>query len=178
MLFNSFSSTLFAAEGQPKRTISIMAMSDMRSAISGLEIENFEHKPFVPYHRKITDIIRNGGFWLFATLATIGNIGCITRFIRADQFSDVQSDSKMPLSEASISKILPDTPTCTQFFREQWKFLSPIFETGQLPREYYDRTVLPFLSCVHIYEGGFSSVSKVKVDISHHRITSNVIEVS
>lgn len=173
-------------------------MPDIRRALSELEIENFEHKPFVPLNKlkilfnrnlitdllkqheipfydhqeKIPDIIRNDGLRLFATLATIGSIGCITRFIRADHL-----DSKMPLSEASLSKSLPDALTCTQFFREQWKFLSPIFEAGQYPREYHDRTVLPFLSCDHILDGGFSSVSKIKVDISHHRITSNVIEV-
>ena len=177
-------------------------MSDISLELERLAIDNFEHKLFVPYPKvealldretitnllaehdvpvyakaEITNLILAGGRRLFAILIKIRDVGCISHFVKADQFLSSQLDSRLPLTEDSISRIVPNEFTCKQFFRYQWTFLSPVLRIGPMSRELHDRTVLPFLSSCPIQQGGFADVTKVEVDISHHKIPSTTPKV-
>jgi hypothetical protein len=178
-------------------------MADICNELDGLEIENFEHKYFIPlgklkrlftrerigdllqqhdikfYDRtEITNAVLNNGLRLFATLASIRGISFITQFLKADHFSGGQFDSKLPLRESSLKAILPNSETCTQFFKKQWRFLAPVLREDQSHRELDDRTIMPFLSSTPIGYGGFAKVFKVRVDASHHRIQGHQTEAS
>jgi hypothetical protein len=122
--------------------------------------------------QEATISVLNNGIRLFATLAYIGNIKQIIRFFATDSVSGAELDSKLPLSEADLLKILRVPDICTQFFRRQWMFLTPIFQEDQSQRELEDWTILPFLGKREEFgsKGGFAKVYKVKVDFSHHRI--------
>ena len=178
-------------------------MTDICTELDALEIENFEHKFFIPLSKleqvftrekivallqqhgvefylqiEITNAVLKNGLRLFATLASIRDIKYITRFLESDYFSGGQFDSKLPLSEASLLAILRDPDRCLQFFRKQWRFLAPVLLEDQYHRELDDRTILPFLSWTPIMDGGFANVFKVRVDASHHQIPVAQTEVS
>jgi len=178
-------------------------MTDICAELDALEIENFEHKFFIPLSKleklltreriidllqqhdvefyvrdEVTNAVLKNGRRLFAILASIRDIKSITRFLEADYFSGGQFDSKLPLSESSLLTILRDRDKCVQFSRKQWRFLAPIFREDQSYRELDDRTILPFLSSTPIKDGGFANVFKVRVDASHHKIPGAPVEVS
>jgi hypothetical protein len=178
-------------------------MTDICTELENLEIENFEHKFFIPLSKleqlftrerivallrqhgiefyvqvEVTNAVLKNGLRLFATLASIRDIKSITQFLKSDYFSGGQFDSTLPLSEASLLTILSDPDRCLQFFRKQWRFLAPVFREDQSHRELDDRTILPFLSSTPIGHGGFANVIKVRVDASHHQIPGVQAEVS
>lgn len=178
-------------------------MSDICTELDNLEIENYEHKFFIPLNKleqlftrerivtllqqhdvefylriEVTNAVLKNGLRLFATLASIRYIKSITRFLESDYFSGGQFDSKLPLSEASLQTILRDSERCVQFSRKQWRFVAPVLREDQSHRELDDRTILPFLSLTPIRDGGFAKVFKVRVDASHHQIPGAQAEVS
>jgi hypothetical protein len=178
-------------------------MADICAELDALEIENFEHKLFIPLSKleqlltperivallqqhdikfylqtETTNAVLKNGLRLFATLASIRGINLITRFLEADYFSGGHFDSKLPLSESALLTIVRDPERCLQFSRKQWRFLAPVLREDQSHRELDDRTIMPFLSSTPIGKGGFSNVFKVRVDASHHRIPSAQAEVS
>jgi hypothetical protein len=177
-------------------------MADICGELDALEIENFEHKCFVPlsklqvlltrerildllqesdikfYDRnEVTNAVLNNGLRLFATLASIRNIDCIVRFLKADYFSGGQFDSKLPMNESNLQTILQNEDISRKFFRKQWTFLAPVLREDQSHRELDDRTIMPFLSSTPIGHGGFANVFKVRVDASHHQILGAQSEV-
>jgi len=178
-------------------------MTDICTELKALRIENFENKFFIPLSKleqlftreriidllqehgvafyvqtEVTNAVLKNGLRLFAILASIRDINSITRFLQADYFSGGQFDSKLPLSESSLLKILQDPDKCLKFFRRQWRFLAPVLREDQFYRELDDRTILPFLSSTLIRSGGFANVFKVRVDASHHQIPGTQAEVS
>src|SRR5271163_1278567 len=121
-------------------------MTDICAELDALEIENFEHKFFIPLSKleklltreriidllqqhdvefyvrdEVTNAVLKNGRRLFAILASIRDIKSITRFLEADYFSGGQFDSKLPLSESSLLTILRDRDKCVQFSRKQWR---------------------------------------------------------
>jgi hypothetical protein len=178
-------------------------MADICAELDALEIENFEHKFFIPLAKleqlftreriaallqehdiefyvrtEATNAVLKNGLRLFATLASIRGINSITRFLEADYFFGGHFDSKLPLSESALLTIVGDAERCLQFSRKQWRFLAPILREDQSHRVLDDRTIMPFLSSTPIGKGGFSNVFKVRVDASHHQIPSTKAEVS
>ena len=178
-------------------------MANIVARLDELELDNFDYRPFVPFNRlqelfthetileilqdhglefyvmnEVVDRVLEGGLRTFATLAAIGNIGSIMRFIKQDQFSGIPLDAKLPLKDADISQYFSDTRECTQFLRKQWTFLAPVFSGYRSHRELHERTILPFLRKDFIGEGGFAKVYKVKVHASHHSLSSTPTEVS
>ena len=171
-------------------------MADIAVRLSALELENFEHKSFIPFSEleklftrdKVYELLQqynlgfhlidetvnrvlNGGLRTFAVLGTIYDIGNITRFIKEDQFSRVSLDARLPLGETDISRYFSDSKKGEMFFRKQWSFLAPVFSfEDRLCRILNDRIVLPFLSKKFVGEGGFAKVYKVTIDESHHTL--------
>jgi hypothetical protein len=177
-------------------------MSDICGELDALDTVNFEKNRFIPLNKlrrlftkdkilallkqndveiylwtEATNAVMNNGLRLFATLASIRSIKLITRFLATDSFSGSQFDSKLPLSESDLSKILRDSNVCIQFFERQWRFLAPVFQEDQAYRELEDWTILPFLGRKRIASGGFAVVYKVTVDASHHKIGGSHGEV-
>lgn len=182
-------------------------MVDVEVELGKLEIDNFESRPFVPlcklegyfklekiqnlllesihshglehhFLNVATERILAGGLRTFAILASIRDVGSVSRFIRADQFSRVPLDNKLPLEAGTISRYIPDSAKATLFYRRQWTFLAPVFSEDFVARELDDRTVLPFLSCENITKGGFGRVYKIKVHRSHQCLSNIHTEVS
>lgn len=176
-------------------------MADTRHELDNLEVENFEHKCFIPlsnlkalmtrervahllerskvefYERdRITNTILKNGLKVFAILTSIGEIDSITCFVEADHFGG-ELDSRLPLSEAALVDILRSEVTGRKFFRKQWRFLAPVFQPDQSHRLLDDHTIIPFLTSEPIRPGGFSKVSKVTVDALHHNIQQTHGEV-
>lgn len=160
-------------------------MSDICGELDALDIVNVEKNRFIPLNKlrklftkdkivallkqndveihlwaEATNAAMNNGLRLFATLASIRSIKLITRFLATDSFSGSQFDSKLPLSESDLSKILRDPNLCTQFFERQWRFLAPVFQEDQAYRELDDWVVLPFLRRRKIASGDFAVVYK------------------
>lgn len=178
-------------------------MADICTEIDDLEVENFEGIYFIPlpdleklFTRKrvvgllkehniefyketqIADAVFRNGLRLFATLASIRSIQFITRFLERSQVPDTDLDSKFPWNESSLLPILEDMKRCSNFFKKQWRFLAPVFKQDQYQRTLDERTILPFLSRVVLKDGGFSRVSKVTIDGSHHRLPGTQGKVS
>jgi hypothetical protein len=179
-----------------------MTEIDICRELDALDVVNFEKNRFIPLNRlerlltrekivallaqnnvefhlcaEATSTILNNGIRLFATLASIRNIKLITRFLATDSFSGAQLDSKLPLSESDLLRIIQDPNTSTQFFQRQWRFLAPVFQENQSYRELADWAILPFLRRSKIGQGGFAVVYKVTVDAAHHRIAGTHGEV-
>lgn len=172
-------------------------MADLTVLLGTLELENFDHNPFVPFNKvealftrdKIHEILQqhdveyylideivkriiNGGIRTFAILAAVHEIRSITRFIKADQFAEVSLDAKLPLKETDISRYFSNPDKGRLFLRRQWTFLAPVFsERTRSRRELDDRIILPFLHKKFIAKGGFAKVYQVTVDASHHKLS-------
>lgn len=172
-------------------------MADIAVLLGTRELENFEHKPFVPFSAletlftrdKVNELLRkhdlefhlinetvdrviDGGLKVFAVLTAVQDIGSITRFIRGDQFSEVGSlDAKLPLKETDIPRYFSNPDNGKLFLRRQWSFLALVFSENRSRsrRELHDRTILPFLHKTLIAEGGFAKVYKVKIEASHYK---------
>ncbi|MCJ1436519.1 hypothetical protein MMC27_005898 [Xylographa pallens] len=161
-------------------------MADIAVLLSTLELDNFEHRPFIPFSQlevlftreKIIELLQQhklefhilneivhrilgGGLRTFAVLAAIQDIGNVARFIKADQFSDISLDSKLPLNEADIPRYFADPDKGKLFLRRQWTFFAPVFSENQSRRDLDDRTILPFLHKNFIGQGGFAKIYKI-----------------
>lgn len=121
-----------------------MMTEGMTSLLGTLELENFDHHPFVPFNKletlftrdKIYELLQQHGveYYLideivnnvidegirtFVILTTIDDIRSITRFIKADHYSDVSLDAKLPLKETDISRYFSDSVNDRLFVRRQ-----------------------------------------------------------
>jgi predicted RNA binding protein YcfA (HicA-like mRNA interferase family) len=177
-------------------------MADICAELDDLEVENFERNHFIPlpqlekcltrekvmgllkehgieFHREtqVADAVFRNGLRLFATLASIRSIKFITRFLEKNQVPYTDLDSKFPWSESSLLPILEDSKRCGSFLKRQWRFLAPVFRQDQYQRVLDERTILPFLSEKLLKDGGFSRVSKITVDGSHHQLPDTQGEV-
>ena len=175
-----------------------MMMDGMMVLLGTLELENFDHRPFVPFNKlealftrdkthklllqqhgvdfylidEIVNKVIDGGIRTFAILTAIDDIRSITRFIKEDHYSDVSLDAKLPLKEADVSRYFSNPDKGTLFLRRQWAFLAPVFsERTQSRRELDNRIILPFLHKKLIAQGGFAKVYRVTIDASHHKLS-------
>lgn len=171
-------------------------MEDIADLLSPRELQNWEHKSFVPFSElktlftrdKVLELLRqhdlefhlinetvdrvlDGGLRTFAVLADIQDIGSITRFIKEDQFSEISLDAKLPLNETDFFRYFSNPEKGRRFLRKQWSFLAPVFAENRSRRELDDRIILPFLRKDYFTEGGFAKVYKVKVDASHYKLS-------
>ena len=178
-------------------------MDNIEARFKALKVYNFEHRSFVPYYQlqatftaeKISELllqndvafhsvheiqvrVSSGGLKLFAILTAIGDPGSITRFIQADQYIHDPLDSKLPLKEEDLPRYFSNPDKGKSFLYKQWKFLIPVFSDHHACRHLDDRTILPFLERKIIGRGGFSEVYKVRIDRSHHNLSSPQTEVS
>ncbi|KAL9103274.1 MAG: hypothetical protein Q9163_001676 [Psora crenata] len=168
-------------------------MADIAVRLGALEVENFEHKSFIPFSElkdlftrdkvyellrqydlhfhlinEVVDRVLDGGLRTLAVLGAVQDIGSITRFIKEDQFSGVPLDARLPLQETDISRYFSNPEKGKLFLRRQWSFLAPVFSEYRLCRELDDRIILPFLHKKFVAQGGFGKVYRISVDASHY----------
>ena len=168
-------------------------MADIAVRLGALELENFEHKSFIPFSElkklftrdKVYELLRqhdlhfhlinetvdrvlDGGLRTFAVLGAVQDIGSIMRFIKEDQFSGVPLDARLPLQGTDISRYLSNPEKGKLFLRRQWSFLAPVFSENRSCRELDDRIILPFLHKKLVDKGGFGKVYRISVDASHY----------
>lgn len=177
-----------------------------RNSILGLQILNWEKKPFIPYShlqghireplvRAVTEeCIQDGlieeyhrdemiqavlfdGLRIFGILSLLGKEMLLPSFARADKFINKSLDAKLPYEEIDLRAIVGDV--YRQFYDLQWQFLAPIFERNSILRDLNKESTLPFLSMQKMAEGGFSNVYRLKLLGSHQRLVDgNPTEVS
>ena len=174
-------------------------MADIVVRLGALELENFEHKSFIPFNElknlftrdKVYELLRqydlhfhlineavdrvlDGGLRTFALLGAVQDIGSIARFIKEDQFSGVSLDARLPLQETDISRYFSNPEKGKLFLRRQWSFLAPVFSENRSCRELDDRIILPFLHKKFVDEGGFGKVYRISVDASHYMSNTSI----
>ncbi len=165
-------------------------MADIADRLGALELENFEHKSFIPFSElkklftrdKVYELLRqydihfhlinetvdrvlDGGLRTFAVLGAVQDIGSITRFIKEDQFSGVSLDARLPLQGTDISRYFSNPEKGKLFLRRQWSFLAPVFSENRSCRKLDDRIILPFLHKKLVDKGGFGKVYRISVDV-------------
>lgn len=162
-----------------------------------LEVSNFEHKKFVPLPRlieyfttekipsllddkvqsyereEVVNPILKNGVRLFATLVVINNVDSVSAFLKSDNFSGRDLDSKLPLNEPTISNIVTNATKRQRFLQEQWKFLAPVLRNDQACRELDGQTILPSTSrTLHTGKGAFGDIYKIEImphnSLIHH----------
>ena len=170
--------------------------NDMRLELEDLEIQNYEHKPFIPLDAlkellpesrvatliralsqngevqvwqqpELVRIIVDNGLRVFATLLSFSRPGLIQKFKETDHFAHSQLDSRLPLTKDSLGLILGDEKLSTWFYKHQWRFLAPFFRADQSHRELPDHVILPFTGCESLGEGGFGEVHKLTMAASY-----------
>ena len=138
-------------------------MADIAVRLGALELENFEHKSFIPLSElkklftrdKVYELLRqydlhfhlinetvdrvlDGGLRTFALLGAVQDIGSITRFIKEDQFSGFSLDARLPLQGTDISRYFSNPEKGKLFLRRQWSFLAQsegiLYDFGQKGR--------------------------------------------
>ena len=174
-------------------------MADIADRLGTLEVENFEHKWFIPFNElkrlftrdKVYELLRQhdiefyliddivdqvlaGGLKTFAVLGAVQAIGSITRFVKEDQSS---LDARLPLKDTDVSLYFSNPDKGKRFLRRQWTFLAPVFSENRSYREFDDRFILPFLHKNPIAQGGFGKIYRITVDASHY-ISNTSIKVS
>ena len=181
-----------------------LSFDDICDRLVDLEIDNYEHKQFVPYQSleqlftrktihdilqldivkfyqvsEIIEVVLRGGLRVFAILVSIRDVGSIVQFIKAERSLGFPLDAKLPL-DFDIAEIYMSTPSKRQaFIRNQWKFLAPAITSDQLVRELDGHTVLPFTSQRSLEKsGGFGEIYAVKVHPGYHQIPGILAEVS
>ncbi|KAH6649387.1 hypothetical protein F5144DRAFT_4293 [Chaetomium tenue] len=135
-------------------------------------VQNYDQKLFVPYHclvqtfkrdtvlgliesattiafhrrDELADAVLSHGLRLFAILAHIDELAALERFLELDNFAASHYDSKLPMSEASLSEIFGETDrdAAKKFFSTQWAYVPPSFTKYQSYRVLDSRVVLPF----------------------------------
>lgn len=118
-----------------------------------------------PYqkHEALQVILRDGKR-VFATLCTMGKESSIMDFIHHfDAFNNSRLDSVLPLDEAVLKGIFPDThgQDYRTFYDTQWGFLAPVFAHDLWYRKLHDRSILPFVREESLGKGGSGKVSRV-----------------
>ena len=173
--------------------------SDIRVELEDLEIQNYEQKPFVSpdalrqlltesrvstlihtlsengdievwQQAELSRIIVDNGLRVFATLLSFSRPDLIVKFKETDHFAHSQLDSRLPLSQDSLSTILRDEKSSAKFYKHQWKFLAPLFRADQSHRELQDNVILPFTGCEPLGEGGFGEVHKMFLTASYQAL--------
>ncbi len=171
-------------------------METAREELEELDIRNYEQKSFVPHHelrclldeRKVTELIQavseqgkiqvyqqhevvsvilDSGLRLFATLLSLSRPEMMLKFVKTDHFTHPHLDSRLPMSKHDLNIILGDEKIGARFYRNQWRFLAPFFCADQSHRELEDETILPFIECHPVGEGGFGEISKLSLIGSH-----------
>lgn len=171
-------------------------MDAIYDQLSNLEVDNFEHRPFVPYTeleqvftrdtillslqqcsvkfykiQETVSAVQSGGLRVFATLTAIRDIDSIVQFLKVDRSSGSSLDSKLPLTPDNVAHFVKAPLKHQAFLRSQWKFLAPVVSSDQLLRDFHEQTILPFTLRLPLGKNGaFGEVTKVRVDASSHRI--------
>ena len=178
------------------QTGNTLSLDDICDRLIDLEIDNYEHKQFVPYQSleqlftretihdilqlntvkfyqisEIIEVVLRGGLRVFAILVSIRDVGSIAQFIKAERSLGFPLDAKLPL-DLDIAETYIGSPSKRQaFIRNQWKFLAPAITSDQLVRELDERTVLPFTSQRSLEKnGGFGEIYAVKVHAEYHQV--------
>lgn len=171
--------------------------------LDALDIENFEHRSFIPFEKlqqlftrekveklletsdvkfydreDIAKAILDGGRKVFAILASIQEISAITRFVERDSFGGNPLDARLPFDETALAPIFPQEHARRSFFRKQWRFLAPSFHADQSHRTLSEHTITPFVSSKRFTDGAYGDIYRVTVEGSHHNIQPGRVHVS
>lgn len=176
-------------------------MGDIRTELEELEVQNYDHKFFIPLddlrtllpksrvaalvrtlteenkiehwqESELVQMVVNNGLRVFATLLSFSRPDLIVKFKETDHFAHSQLDSRLPLSRESGVQILRDINLAAKFDKHQWRFLAPFFCADQSHRELHENVILPFTECKQLKEGGFGEVHKVTLAASHQALMS------
>ena len=176
---------------------------DICQELDALDIENFERRYFIPFEKvqqlftreKVRDLLKthnikfydrddvtkailHRGRKVLAILASIQEIGAITRFVERDNLGGIPLDAMLPLDETALASIFPQENLRRNFFRKQWRFLAPSFQADQSHRALSEHTIIPFVSSERFTDGAYGDIYRVTVEGSHHSIQPGRSQVS
>ena len=126
-------------------------------------------KGILPSHRaeeRVTSIIE-GAQKVFGILVLIDKTAYIDNFIWKDRFQPRHIDHLLPFGSDQLRAIINEDDVTDLFLEKQWEFCAPIFSGRIIPRTLEDHTILPFLTDDHLTEGGYGSVYKIRIHLSH-----------
>lgn len=112
---------------------------------------------------EITDFILKRALKVFGILVLIDEVSQIQRFIQNDQYGTHKVDHQLPFTEEKLKEIFQGDYVADLFHEKQWEFAVPTFSGQVVPRTLELRTVLPYLSDIHLITSGFGSIYKVKI---------------
>lgn len=164
-----------------------------RESIRSLRIPNVFGKHFVPFQQldslvtadfvqqalntsgvkvyerdEIQEAILNGGKRVFAILSVIEKEELIARFSGNDNFLKGSLDSKLPVDEDALRRIIPDDYRA--FYDTQFEFCAPIFGANLHHRLLHDNCILPFTKVEEKGKGFFGVVSTATLAGLHQGI--------
>ncbi|KAK5445182.1 hypothetical protein LTS15_010273 [Exophiala xenobiotica] len=164
-----------------------------REQIRSLRTPNVFGKHFVPFQRldslitasfvqealricgvkvyerdEVQEAIVNGGKRVFAILCLMEREKLIAQFSGNDNFLKGSLDSKLPLDEDALRRIIPDDYRV--FYDMQFELSAPIFRPNLHHRSLHDNCILPFTKVEPKGGGAFGVVSKVTLTGSHQGI--------
>ncbi|KAM7189224.1 putative cyclin-dependent kinase 1 [Naviculisporaceae sp. PSN 640] len=157
----------------PKNSLGNSKGMNMAKVLWSLQVENFEHKRFTPYHRlvgiftrdsvisllqreasipfhrrdELTNAVLDNGLRLLAILIEIDEVAALERFLELDNFAGGHYDSKLPISKAELKNVFQsesESYAVDQFFSKQWAYIAPHFYKDQSCRTLDSRAILPF----------------------------------
>ena len=145
---------------------------NIREILQRQQVQNYDGKPFVPYHclvdtfkrdtilgliesaktipfhrrQELADAVLSQGLKLFTILVHMDKLEVLERFLERDNFNPRHYDSKLPLEEVSLIEIFgeSDRDAANEFLSTQWTYLPPLFAKDQSCRKLDSRVVLPF----------------------------------
>jgi hypothetical protein len=147
----------------------ILDEKTVQGALSACGIKVYERD-------EVQEAILSSGKRVFAILCLMEREHLIVQFSGNDNFLMVALDSKLPLDEDALQRIIPEDYRA--FYDIQFEFSAPIFRPNLHHRRLHDGCILPFTKVKPIGEGGFGVVSRVTLAGAHQGILQDqTIEV-
>lgn len=163
-------------------------MDEARHRIRELRRKNTDGKWFIPEgslvsrlsHEVIQNLIQNhcdiesyavqentraieiGARKVFAILVLIREAGKIATF-REHRLLD----ARLPFSESDLLMVL-NADLASEFAKQQWDFIAPIFSRQYLHHRLHKESRLPFIESRVIGGGGFGHVCEIVIPAGHH----------
>ena len=87
----------------------------------------------------------------------------ILQFIQHDNFHKTAADSKLPLMQEALERILPND-VADDFYKIQWEFTAPLLCMGTVHRYINNRARLPYTRNEELADnGGFGKVYEIEI---------------
>jgi hypothetical protein len=155
----------------------VLTQEAVEQELEGMENDLLDHEKRrfdISYRLQLSSWICTWASVLFATV-----IQCAltprTMYLSLANFEQQRfDDSCLPIEAPRMTqsklfrKKIWKTFHLEDFYEKQWRFLVPVFSSGQYHYDLADQTILPFTGDMRdVVNGGFSSVRKVEIHPSH-----------